>query len=194
MAWIDCKVNNDYEIFTEYPYDIRKKSNKRIIKEWHNDKGYIYVELNKVKYGKHRIVAMQFLPNDDTLNKTQVDHINHDRTDYHIENLRWVSPSQNNINKSSHLGFEYEFIEYGEDEEEEENLTQVTDYGVHEFEQYLYYYSPERNRFLIDTGINYRVLHVNFNKKDLAYVWVKSKENRKVKIYFTKFKRLYGFD
>ena len=192
MSWIDCKVNNDYEIFTEFPYDIRKKSNKRIVNEWHNDKGYIYVELNGVKYGKHIIVAKQFIENDDTLNKTCVDHINHDRTDYHIENLRWVSPSQNNINRSFYKNIEYEFIEYGD--EEEENLTQVTDYGVHEFEQYLYYYSPERNRFLIDTGINYRVLHVNFDKNDRAHVWVKSKENRKVKIYFTKFKRLYGFD
>ena len=194
MSWIDCKVNNDYEIFTEFPYDIRNKSNKRIVNEWHNGEGYIYVELNGVKYGKHRIVAEQFIENDDSLNKKYVDHINHDRTDYHIENLRWVSAKQNNINKSSHLGIEYEFIEYGEDEEEEENLIQVTDYGKHKFEQYLYYYSPENNRFLIDTGVNYRVLHVNFDKKDLAHVYMYDIENKKVKIFFTKFKRLYGFD
>ena len=193
MAWIDCKVNNEYEIFTEFPYDIRKKSNKRIISECvDKSNGYIIIRLNKVKYRKHRIVALQFIPNDDPLNKTYVDHINHDKTDYHIENLRWVSPSQNNINRSSYKNIEYEFIEYGDDEEED--LTQVRDYGVHEFEQYLYYYSAERNRFLIDTGVNYRVLHVNFNEKDLAYVYMYDIENRNVRIYFTKFKRLYGFD
>ena len=195
MSWIDCKVNNDYEIFTEFPYDIRKKSNKRIIKECvDKSDGYIITHLNKARYRKHRIVAEQFIKNDDPLNKKYVDHINHDKTDYHIENLRWVSAKQNNINRSFYKNIEYEFIEYGEDEEEEENLTQVTDYGNHEFEQYLYYYSPERNRFLIDTGVNYRVLRVNFNKKDLAYVNMCDIENKTVNIFFTKFKRLYGFD
>ena len=193
MSWIDCRVNNDYEIFTEYPFDIRKKSTGKIVKESvDKSNGYIQVHLNNVRYYKHRIVAVQFIENDEPLIKTCVDHINHDKTDYHIENLRWCSPSQNNRNKTSYKNIEYEYIEYGDDEEED--LTQVRDYGNHEFEDYLYYYSAERNRFLMDTGVNYKVLHVNFDKNDRAHVWVKSKENRKVKIYFTKFKRIYGFD
>ena len=32
MSWVECKVDPDYEISTEYPYQIRKKSNKRIVK------------------------------------------------------------------------------------------------------------------------------------------------------------------
>ena len=192
MSWIDCKVNNDYEIFTEYPFDIRKKSTGKIVSEWLNDSGYVCVHLNGVNYRKHRIVATQFLPNDEPLIKTEVDHINRDRTDFHIENLRWVSRSQNNINRTSYKNINYEYIEYGDDEEED--LTQVTDYGNHEFEEYLYYYSAERNRFLIDTGVNYRVLHVNFKENGSAYVCVKNKENRKIRIYFTKFKKIYGFD
>ena len=189
MSWIDCKVAEDYEIFTEFPYDIRRKSNKRIVKEGVNTQGYVHVYLNRVQYYKHRIIAIQFLPNDEPLIKTEVDHINHDKTDYHLSNLRWVSPSQNQLNKSSNNGGECEFIDY---EETPDDLVQVNDYGVHEFEDY--YYSSENNLFYFDTGVNLRILHVNFTKYGSAYVNMMNKENEKVKIFFTKFKKIYGFD
>ena len=32
--WLECVVDNDYEIFSEYPYPIRRKGKERIIKEW----------------------------------------------------------------------------------------------------------------------------------------------------------------
>ena len=189
MSWIDCKFNNDYEIFTEYPFYIRKKKNGKIIKEGLMNNGYVCVHLNNVLYKKHRIVAIQFIPNDSPLIKTEVDHINHDRTDYHIENLRWCSPKENNRNKSSHLGVDYEFIDY---EETPDDLVEVRDYGKHNFEDY--YYSPDNNLFYFDTGVNLRILHINFRKYGSAFVCARNKENKKVEIRFTKFKKLYGFD
>ena len=96
MSWVDCIADNDYEIFTEYPYYIRKKANKLIISENVHSTGYVRITLNRRKYLKHRVIAIQFIPNPDSL--PEVDHINHDRTDYHISNLRWVSSSQNKRN------------------------------------------------------------------------------------------------
>ena len=189
MSWIDCKFNNDYEIFTEYPFYIRKKKNGKIIKESLSH-GYVCVHLNGVLYLKHRIVATHFIPNDEPLIKTFIDHINRDKTDYHLENLRWCSQKENLQNKSSHLGVDYEFIDY---EETPDDLVQVNDYGKHEFEDY--YYSPDNNLFYFDTGVNLRVLHINFDKRNgCAFVCVRSKENKNTRIYFTKFKKIYGFD
>lgn len=45
----------------------------------------------------HKLVARAFIPNPE--NKPCIDHINTDRTDYRIENLRWVTPKENSNNK-----------------------------------------------------------------------------------------------
>ena len=42
---------------------------------------------------------MQWIPNDDPANKTVIDHINRNRADNRIENLRWSSISENNHNR-----------------------------------------------------------------------------------------------
>ena len=190
MSWIDCKVNNDYDIYNEHPFYIRKKKNGKIVKEGVMNNGYVHLYLNGVNYYKHKLVAMHFIENDQPLIKTEVDHINHNRTDYRLENLRWVSHKENDLNKSSHLGVEYEFIDY---EETPDDLVEVRDYGMHQFDDY--YYSPDNNLFYFDTGVNLRKLHINFDKRNgFAFVCARSKENKQVQIRFTKFKKIYGFD
>lgn len=54
--------------------------------------GYFYVKLYKKGVSHivvlHRLVAQAFIPNPDNL--PEVDHINRDRTDNRVENLRWA--------------------------------------------------------------------------------------------------------
>ena len=79
---------------------------------------------------------------------------------------------------------ELEFIDY---EEEPDDIEQVNDYGRHKFEDY--YYSSDNNRFYLDTGVNYRVLPINFDERNgYAFVNARDKADKKVKIYFIKFK------
>ena len=50
----------------------------------------------------HRIVAKAFCAN--ILNLPVVDHINSKSSDYRIENLRWVTISENNTGKRPSIG------------------------------------------------------------------------------------------
>ena len=147
--------------------------------------GYYQVRLNGVLNSKHRLVAKQFIPNPNNL--PCVDHINHNRNDNHISNLRWCSISENNKNKSFYKGVNYIFYDYADFDDDD--IIVIDQYGDHEIEDI--YYDMLTEKFLLDTGVNYRELHVNFNKNGLAYVCVKDAENKHVKIYINKFKRLH---
>jgi hypothetical protein len=76
-------------------------SGKRLIPV-DNGKGYEIVGLHKdnKKYNQkiHRLVAKAFIKN--PKNKEQVDHINNNRTDNSVYNLRWATRQENGFNSS----------------------------------------------------------------------------------------------
>lgn len=61
------------------------------------NRGYLRVNLSKDKTVKkahiHRLVAEAFIPNPDNL--PQVDHIDGNKLNNTVENLQWISPSDN---------------------------------------------------------------------------------------------------
>ena len=63
-----------------------------------NKDGYRIFEYNKKKIGAHRLVALHFLENQD--NKPVVDHIDNDRLNNKVNNLRWATHKENNFNMS----------------------------------------------------------------------------------------------
>ena len=185
MSWHDLiDFEETYEICDEYPYTIRKKSNGFELKESINQRGYYSVSLNRRHYLKHRIIAKQFIKNPNNYNC--VDHINRNKTDNHISNLKWASHSINSRNKSSNCGVEYTYIDY---DAAPRDLIIITDYGKHELVDY--YYSPSNDLFFYDNDDQLRILHINENKHSIKYIYAMNIYNKKFKIFYDKFKKLY---
>lgn len=76
----------------------------RTMKPYLDPHGYYSFKLRKdgryVKKYLHCLLAECFLPNPG--NKTHVDHINRDRTDNRLENLRWCTSRENALNTHRH--------------------------------------------------------------------------------------------
>ena len=176
---------NDYEIKTTYPHEIRNKRTGRILKESITNNGYYQVHLNGMTYLKHRLIAKQFVQNPN--NYPYVDHINHQRIDNHISNLRWASSSDNNKNRSFYKGVNYVFYDHADFDDDD--IIVINEYNGHQIEDV--YYDMLTEKFLFDTGVNYRELHVNFNRNGCAFVCVKDVENKRVCICINKFKRIH---
>jgi len=69
-----------------------------------NKKGYLGVCLCKdgksITITIHRLIALHYIPNPE--NKPEVDHIDRDKQNNNIENLRWATRSENQRNKGAY--------------------------------------------------------------------------------------------
>ena len=95
---------NGYENYLIYPSGkVYNKRYKRYLSPVLNDCGYLYVVLSKDGIPKnhhiHRLLAIYFIENPD--NKRYVDHWDGNRTNNKLNNLRWVTNSENGQNRGA---------------------------------------------------------------------------------------------
>ena len=84
---------------------IRNKNTLHILKAKVDKDGYHQIGLRQLGqrakqwFSIHRLVAMCFIGNPNDIN-LQVDHIDHNKTNNTVNNLRWISQQYNNLNRN----------------------------------------------------------------------------------------------
>jgi hypothetical protein len=93
MNWKKIKNKENYSVNEKG--QIKNDKTNRILKPHKGTSGYYQIMLGRKTSPLyvHRIVAETFIENPNDL--PQVDHINGDKLDNRVENLRWVSVSEN---------------------------------------------------------------------------------------------------
>ena len=98
-VWLPIKGYDNYEI--SICGMVRNVITKRILKPSISTSGYYSVILSKNGKTKtitiHRLVAMHFIPN--IYNDKYIDHIDNNKLDNTVSNLRWVSQQENCFNQ-----------------------------------------------------------------------------------------------
>ncbi len=87
------------ERFVNAKFGSKRKVSERIVGLSVGQNGYKYCTLanmgNNETVRVHQIVAKVFIPN--LKNKKQINHIDHNKTNNKVDNLEWVTPSENRI-------------------------------------------------------------------------------------------------
>ena len=85
--------------------DIWSNRYNKIMKPKINNEGHVIIKLNTKFYSLHRLLGLMFIPNPE--NKPQIDHIDRNPGNNSLENLRWVTRSENNLNRSDNTEHQY---------------------------------------------------------------------------------------
>ena len=112
---LDFVENGDYySICMDYPYNVRNDNTGRILKPHLAKRGYYQIRLYKNSHCKnyyhHVLIWISHFGSYDKT-KFDIDHIDHNRTNNHIENLRLVNRSLNLINISKMNSKHFDFYD-----------------------------------------------------------------------------------
>ena len=114
---LEIEINNDldYEVFLPIDgYDnyfvsnfgnVKNSKTNKIMKLSNDIKGYKVINLckngNVKKFYIHRLVGMAFLENPD--NKPMIDHIDENKSNNNVKNIRWATSSDNGCNQGKRM-------------------------------------------------------------------------------------------
>ena len=142
-AWEPLRDFEDsYEVETAAPHRIRKIGSDKFVTTSMHHSGYYYIALNGRSYQLHRILAKHFIPNPDNL--PQVDHIDRNPLNNSIENLRWVSNSDNLRNRGRYTQQRREYLTIAPND-----LIEITQYNDFEYPANKYFFCGENDKVVL---------------------------------------------
>ena len=97
--WKTVTSHSNYEVSSVG--EVRNSASGKVLKPV-NNYGYHWIMLcpGRSIYSIHRLVAMYHIENPE--NKPMVDHIDRNRTNNAVQNLRWVTNRENGLNTDYH--------------------------------------------------------------------------------------------
>ena len=110
---MDCVVGYEARYTINKQGELWSVCQQKMLKLQTKYDGYLCINLTKNTKEKHkcylhRLLAIQYIPNPE--NKPEIDHIDRNRTNNDLANLRWVTKLEQNNNKSTNLSAEEKVI------------------------------------------------------------------------------------
>jgi hypothetical protein len=184
--WEIMRFNEHYEINRVDPTRMRRVGEEGEIGSSMR-KDYLRISLDRQSYQLHRIIALQLMPNPENLK--DIDHIDRNKLNNNIENLRWCSGSTNNFNLTRYNGLEAVYVSVLPDD-----AFIVDEYGTHRFNHY--HYSLAQDKFYSCVGPNqYKILRINTpSSRPSKFVNMKDTNNKNVCVMLKIFRKIYTLD
>ena len=129
---------NDYEIEVEEPHRIRRIGSDRFVSTSMSH-DYVQISLNGRTYRLHRILARHFIPNPNNL--PEVDHVDRNPSNNSIDNLRWVSRSENARNRTVTAYGRREYLN-----EAPNDITEIRAFNDVEYAENTYFFCFENDK------------------------------------------------
>ena len=163
---------DSYEIEIEEPHRIRRRGCDKFVTTSLHHSGYYYIALNGRSYQLHRILAKHFIPNPDNL--PQVDHIDRNPVNNSIENLRWVSNSDNLRNRGRYTQQRREYLH-----DPPNDITEITTFNDVEYGENKYFFCFENDKVVLRIN-NHKwqflnqTPHNGFLRKTTSYLYAQT--------------------